>query len=164
MKQNPVFLLLGANLGSRKATLQEAIELISEQIAPITTQSSIYETAPWGVTAQPAYLNQVVGLSTYLHPIDILERCLKIEKQLGRQRRERWDSRTIDIDILYYDSLVMKMTDLVIPHPRLHERRFTLVPLTEIAAEFVHPSLKKSSKELLEQCTDDGEVNVYDKE
>lgn len=161
MTQNPVLLLLGGNLGDRQAILQQARTLIEQRIAPIVKTSKLYETAPWGVTDQPAFLNQVVQLNTVWHPIDILERILKIEKELGRERRERWGARVIDIDILYYDQLIMQMTHLVIPHPRLHERRFTLVPLAEIAPDFVHSKYQKTNEELLQQCTDNSDVNVF---
>jgi 2-amino-4-hydroxy-6-hydroxymethyldihydropteridine diphosphokinase len=161
MKHYPVFLLLGANLGEREATLLKAKMLISEQIAPILLQSHLYETAPWGVTDQPSFLNQVVQIETDLLPLDILKKTLAIEKQLGRERRLRWGARMIDIDMLYYGDFILETTDLQLPHPRLHERRFTLVPLAEIAPDFVHPLLKKTNQELLEKCTDTGIVSVF---
>jgi 2-amino-4-hydroxy-6-hydroxymethyldihydropteridine diphosphokinase len=161
MNHNSIFLLLGANLGEREATLAKAIQLITEQIAPVVFRSHLYETAPWGVIDQPAFLNQVVQIKTELAPIQLLEKTLTIEKQLGRERRLRWGARVIDIDILYYGDLVLADTDLHLPHPRLHERRFTLVPLVEIAPNFRHPVLKKTNRELLEECTDEGVVNVF---
>ena len=162
MQKNVFFLLLGTNLGHRIALLREAVQQIERQIAPVLRQSAIYETAPWGVTNQPTFLNQVLQLESILHPIDILQRALKIEKELGRERHERWGARLIDIDLLYYGDVILKMTDLTVPHPRLHERRFTLVPLAEIAPDFVHPILKKNNQELLAICTDSGEVIVYE--
>ena len=161
MQKNVFFLLLGTNLGNRKELLREAIQQIKQQIAPILAQSAIYETAPWGVTDQPAFLNQVLQLESILHPIDILQRALKIEKELGRERHERWGPRLIDIDLLYYGDLILKMSDLIVPHPRLHERRFTLVPLAEIAPDFVHPVFKKNNQKLLADCTDSSEVFVF---
>lgn len=161
MNQYPVFLLLGANLGERESTLKQAVELISDQISPITAQSQLYETAPWGVIDQPAFLNQVIQIETELSPMKVLERTLKIEKQLGRERRLRWGARVIDIDILYYADLVLEDTELQLPHPRLHERRFTLVPLTEIAADFIHPVLRKTNRALLNECMDASLVNVF---
>ena len=104
MNQYPVFLLLGANLGERESTLKQAIELISDRISPVTMQSQLYETAPWGVIDQPAFLNQVIQIETELPPMKVLEQALKIEKQLGRERRLRWGARMIDIDILYYQN------------------------------------------------------------
>lgn len=161
MNQYPVFLLLGANLGEREVTLKQAVELISKQIAPVTAQSHLYETAPWGVIDQPAFLNQVIKIETELSPIKVLDQTLKIEKQLGRERRLRWGARIIDIDILYYADLVLADSDLYLPHPRMHERRFTLIPLAEIAADFVHPILKKTNQELLNECTDTSLVSVF---
>jgi len=161
MDKKTVFLLLGANLGEREASIKQATQLISEQISPVGAQSKLYETAPWGVLDQPAFLNQVLKIETHLLPKTILRRMLKIEKQLGRERRLRWGARMIDIDILYYNDLVLDTIDLSLPHPRLHERRFTLVPLVEIAPYFVHPIFGKTNKELLEECTDTSEVNVY---
>ncbi|MEZ4900690.1 MAG: 2-amino-4-hydroxy-6-hydroxymethyldihydropteridine diphosphokinase [Spirosomataceae bacterium] len=161
MDKNPIFLLLGANLGKRESTIAKALALISDQIAPIVAQSKLYETAPWGVLDQPAFLNQVLKIETHLSPKVILECILNIEKQLGRKRRLRWGARKIDIDILYYNGLILDTIDLSLPHPRLHERRFTLIPLAEIAPTFVHPLLGKTNEELLVECTDTSEVNVY---
>jgi 2-amino-4-hydroxy-6-hydroxymethyldihydropteridine diphosphokinase len=161
MKPYPVFLLLGANLGEREATLSKAIELISNQIAPVVAQSQLYETAPWGVVDQPSFLNQVIKIETELRPTDVLEKTLKIEKQLGRERRLRWGARVIDIDLLYYADMILESPDLCLPHPRLHERRFTLVPLAEIAPDFVHPLLKKTNQALLNECTDTSTVSVF---
>jgi 2-amino-4-hydroxy-6-hydroxymethyldihydropteridine diphosphokinase len=161
MNPYPVFLLLGANLGEREATLKQAVQLLSERIAPVTAESQLYETAPWGVIDQPAFLNQVIQIETELSPKKVLEQTLSIEKQLGRERRLRWGARVIDIDILYYADLISEDSDLHLPHPRLHERRFTLVPLAEIAPDFIHPVLKKTNQELLERCTDEGIVNVF---
>ena len=162
MNQYPVFLLLGANLGEREATLKQAVQLISERIASVTSQSKLYETAPWGVIDQPAFINQVIQIQTELSPKKVLEQTLNIEKQLGRERRLRWGARVIDIDILYYADFILEDSDLHLPHPRLHERRFTLVPLVEIAPDFVHSVLKKTNRELLEKCTDEGIVNVFE--
>lgn len=162
MQKNTFFLLLGTNLGNRTALLREAVAQIEQQIAPVLGQSAIYETAPWGVVEQPAFLNQVLQLESILHPIDILQRTQKIEKQLGRERHERWGPRLMDIDLLYYGNLVLTMTDLVVPHPRLHERRFTLVPLAQIAPDFMHPVLKKNNQELLANCTDNSQVFVFE--
>ena len=162
MNQYPAFLLLGANLGEREATLKHAVQLISERIESVTSQSKLYETAPWGVIDQPVFINQVIQIQTELSPKKVLEQTLKIEKQLGRERRLRWGARVIDIDILYYADFILEDSDLHLPHPRLHERRFTLVPLVEIAPDFVHPVLKKTNRELLEKCTDEGIVNVFE--
>lgn len=162
MNEYSVFLLLGANLGEREAMLAKAAQLIAEQIAPITAQSYLYETAPWGVTDQPAFLNQVLELKTALLPEEVLAQTLVIEKRLGRERRMRWGARVIDIDMLYFADVILETEELHLPHPRLHQRRFTLVPLAEIAPDFVHPVLQKTNRELLNECTDEGIVNVFE--
>lgn len=161
MNQYPVFLLLGANLGDREATLSKAITLISERIAPVISASSLYETAPWGVEEQPAYLNQVISLTTEKEAKRVLQAVLAIEKELGRERRLRWGARVIDIDVLFYGNKILTSEELEVPHPRLHQRKFTLVPLAEIAPEFVHPLFKKTIQQLLNECTDEGIVSLF---
>ncbi|MDB5125376.1 MAG: 2-amino-4-hydroxy-6-hydroxymethyldihydropteridine pyrophosphokinae [Mucilaginibacter sp.] len=139
-----VFLLLGSNLGDRQLFLKKAIDLIENDIADISKASSIYETQSWGKTDAPDYLNQVILLETSLSAQAILQKILNIEQLLGRQREEKWGSRTIDIDILFYGDSVINEPGLHIPHPELHNRRFTLEPIAEIAPDFKHPVLNKS--------------------
>lgn len=141
---NTVFLLLGSNLGNRQNFLQEAIKLISLQIAPVIKTSSIYETQSWGKTDAPDYLNQVVVLETDIPALELLRRILSIELVLGRKREEEWGSRTIDIDILFYGAEIINTEELQVPHPELHKRRFTLEPLAEIAPDLVHPVINKA--------------------
>ena len=155
-----VFLLLGSNLGDRLQILKSAEMLIEERIGKIQSASSIYETAPWGVLDQPAFLNQILIVSTGLLPEEVLRMVLEIEHELGRVRYERWGARVIDIDMLYYQDLVLDSARLTLPHPRLHERRFTLVPLNEIAPDFIHPLLHKTSSQLLSECSDPGAVVI----
>jgi 2-amino-4-hydroxy-6-hydroxymethyldihydropteridine diphosphokinase len=151
---NQVFLLLGTNLGSRAANLAEAIHAIDQYVGKIINVSSIYETAAWGKTDQPAFLNQAVEIVTPLCPEETLNNILSIEERLGRRRNEHWGERIIDIDILFYGTTILDSSLLTIPHPQLANRRFTLIPLNEIAPDFVHPILKKSVAELLLNCTD----------
>ncbi|TZF82693.1 2-amino-4-hydroxy-6-hydroxymethyldihydropteridine diphosphokinase [Pedobacter sp. BS3] len=155
---NRVFLLLGSNLGDRFSYLKQAITLISRHIGQVVRQSAVYETASWGNEQQPDYLNQVLEIETKLSPEDLLSQVLKIEKTMGRIRHEKWGARIIDIDILFYDNRIVDESDLIIPHPYLHQRRFTLVPLVELAPDFMHPKLKQPLKELLEALTDNLEV------
>jgi len=138
-----IFLLLGGNLGDRQHYLAEAIRLINSEIAPIVQQSSVYETQSWGRTDAPDYLNQVVILESDIPARELLKQVLGIELQLGRKREEKWGARTIDIDILFYGTEIVQEEGLQIPHPELHNRRFTLEPLAEIAPDLLHPILNK---------------------
>jgi 2-amino-4-hydroxy-6-hydroxymethyldihydropteridine diphosphokinase len=149
-----VFLLLGSNLGDRQLFLKKAIDLIEVDIAPVSKASSIYETQSWGKADAPDYLNQVILLKTNLSAQAILQKILNIEKMLGRQREERWGSRTIDIDILFYGEAIVNEKGLHIPHPELHNRRFTLEPLAEIAPNFKHPVLNKSISTIKNELVD----------
>ncbi len=150
-----VFLLLGSNLGDRERYLERAAELIAQQVAPVVKSSSVYQTQAWGKTDEPDYLNQVLQVQTDLTAEEVLTRTLAIEQQLGRVRAERWGSRIIDIDLLFYGQDVIDTPDLQVPHPRLHERRFTLEPLAEIAPDLQHPILKVSASELKSLLKDD---------
>ncbi|MDB5090334.1 MAG: 2-amino-4-hydroxy-6-hydroxymethyldihydropteridine diphosphokinase [Mucilaginibacter sp.] len=141
---NNVFLLLGSNLGNRQHFLQEAIKLIELHIAPVIKISSIYETQSWGKTDAPDYLNQVIVIETDISAREVLRRILAIELMLGRRREEKWGSRTIDIDILFYGTEIINEEGLHVPHPELHKRRFTLEPLAEISPALVHPAINKS--------------------
>lgn len=153
-----IYILLGTNLGDRQANLSTAKTQILQKIGPILTESKIYETAAWGLTDQPNFLNQVIEIETKLSPSVLLKTILAIEKKMGRIRTQKWGERLIDIDILYFGKEVINQENLKIPHPYLQERRFTLVPLVEVAPDFEHPVLLKSNNELLEICTDNSNV------
>ena len=156
---NEVYLLTGGNLGDRFKLLEQAKNEISEKIGKIKNESSIYETVPWGFKAEQDFLNQVVEVSTKLSPQKVLEFCLEIEDELGRERKSGYyESRTMDIDILFYNDEIINEPGLIIPHPKLHLRRFTLVPLTEIEPDFVHPVLNKKLTLILEECNDISDV------
>jgi 2-amino-4-hydroxy-6-hydroxymethyldihydropteridine diphosphokinase len=149
-----VFLLLGTNLGDRFSYLQQAIGLISQEITAPNKLSSVYETQAWGKTDQPDYLNQVVMLQTALSPQAVLQTILQIEQTLGRRREEKWGARTIDIDILFFGNMIINEPDLIIPHPELQNRRFTLEPLVELAPELVHPVLNINMLQLKNNLQD----------
>ena len=158
-KSHTVVILLGSNLGSRQEFMQEATQQLSFQVGKILSSSSYYETKAWGNEAQPDFLNQVIVCETTLNAKEVLAHCLSVEKKLGRDRTEKWGSRTIDIDILYFGNEIIAAPDLKIPHPFLHERRFTLVPLCEVLPDFVHPVFNLSNKLMLDRCADTLDVN-----
>nr|WP_224996562.1 2-amino-4-hydroxy-6-hydroxymethyldihydropteridine diphosphokinase [Cesiribacter sp. SM1] len=159
---NGIYLLSGSNLGNRMAWLEQALTAIEKRVGKIKAQSSLYETAAWGKEDQPSFLNQVVEVSTELTPLELISTLLSIEKELERTREEAWAPRTLDLDILYYGNHVVSTPGLTLPHPRLHLRRFTLVPLCEIAPLFVHPVLKKNNLQLLAECPDQLQVNLLE--
>lgn len=151
-----IYILLGTNLGERKNNLQDAISKLNEvDEIFVTNRSKIYESSPWGITNQPRYLNQVLEVATSLEPYQLLIKLLSVEHKMGRTRNGiKWGPRIIDIDLLFYNQSCVERTGLVVPHPQLHNRRFTLIPLDEIAPLFYHPLLKKTTHQLLEECQD----------
>jgi 2-amino-4-hydroxy-6-hydroxymethyldihydropteridine diphosphokinase len=147
MEQHVVYLALGSNLGNRAANLREAIASLPPQVE-VKARSAVYETPPIGFADQDMFLNQVIRGETYLQPELLLKHLKRLEIALGRKPSFENGPRLIDMDILFYDDLVLYSTALTIPHPRLHERGFVLVPLLDIAAELEHPVKKKSVREL----------------
>jgi 2-amino-4-hydroxy-6-hydroxymethyldihydropteridine diphosphokinase len=158
MKLQRVFLLLGSNLGDRELHIRNAIDTIEQQISEAEKISSLYETEPWGVSDQPNYLNAAMIIFTDYSPLQLLSLLKQIEAAEGRTDQKKYASRTLDIDILFYDNFILNSNELIIPHPKLQQRRFALVPLNEIASEFIHPLLKKSIAGLLEECQDNLKV------
>ena len=153
------FLGLGTDLGNRQENLEKAIAVISERTGEVKLCSSVYETEPWGFQSDNKFLNAVVKVRTELGPSGLLGRILMIEAQLGRLRESKgYSSRIIDIDILLYGREIIKTASLQIPHPLIQDRRFVLVPFCEIAPEMVHPVIKKTFAELLEECSDKSAV------
>jgi 2-amino-4-hydroxy-6-hydroxymethyldihydropteridine diphosphokinase len=159
---NEVFLLLGSNIEPRLNYLEEAIQNIGLTIGDIITKSSVYTSKPMGFVSDQQFLNQVIVVSSSLSRDLVLSTSLEIEKKMGRTRNnDGYSSRTIDIDLLYYNKDIMESPYLTIPHPRLHERMFTLVPLTELCPDFIHPKLNMDHETLLKKCLDDSEVSKF---
>lgn len=149
-----VFLLVGGNIGDRLKNLQEAKKLIEKKIGTIEKVSSLYETAAWGMEDQPDFLNQALQVATSLAPLNLLDELLAVEREMGRIRNEKFGPRTVDIDILLYGDRTIDHHDLIIPHPRMAQRRFVLEPLAEIAANVKHPINHYTIAEMLQNCHD----------
>ena len=149
MKYSDVFLGLGSNLGQRREHLRVAIQMLQEnKNVTVVQESKVIETEPIGGIAKGLFLNQVIEIETDFEPLELLQHCLCIEQSQGRVRGQKWDSRTLDIDILFFGALVIAEGDLRIPHPELEKRSFVLVPMKELAPEFTHPVSKKSIEHL----------------
>ncbi len=161
-KLNKVYLSTGTNLGDRRLNLITVEGLINLKVGPVVKKSAIYETAAWGVTEQPDFYNQVLLAETTLPPAEVLREILEIEKFMGRVRLQKWGARLIDIDILYYRREVINEPHLKIPHPFLQDRKFVLIPLSEIAPDYTHPLLEKSNEQLLKELKDESEVRKLD--
>lgn len=155
---NKAYLLTGGNMGNRKVILQQAMLLLNEYCGKVTAESSLYETAAWGKTDQSAFLNQALELTTELNARQLIRKILKVEKLMGRERKEKYGPRIIDIDILLFNDDICDIPFLKLPHPEMQNRRFALTPLAEIATSIVHPVLKKTINELLAICPDKLEV------
>lgn len=154
------YLLTGGNVGDTLNTLHRANEILEQKVGTILAKSGIYKTAAWGKTDQADFLNQVIKIKTLLEPQELMLQILRIEEDLGRKRLEKFGPRTIDIDILFYDDLVVDEAHLTIPHPRLQDRKFVLEPLNEIAPNLYHPLLQQTIHQLLVNCTDTLEVKL----
>lgn len=149
-----VYLHTGTNLGSRLQNLSQANDFIEEKIGPIIQESKIYLTEAWGVKDQPDFLNQALKVETALTPQEVLKAIAWIENELGRKRVKKWHSRIIDVDILFFENQIINEENLIIPHPHLHERKFVLKPLLDIASDYVHPVFEHTIIELYEKTLD----------
>ena len=158
---NKIFLQLGSNMGQREAYLKNAIAFIAEEIGSIQKRSKVYESVPWGVENQNNYLNQVIQIKSDFSPAEVLEKALQIEDKIGRIRNEKWGERIIDIDILFFNDLIIEKEGICIPHIHLHTRKFVLIPFNEIDPNFMHPKYNKTISELLINCKDIESVEEY---
>ena len=154
-----VYLALGSNMGNRLSNLKAAVLNLTPQMM-VKQKSSVYETPPWGFTEQDAFLNQVVKVTTYLEPEPLLRHLKRMETALGRVPNFQNGPRVIDIDILFFDNMIINTPPLVVPHPRLHERAFVLVPLAEIEPDFIHPILQRPINKILEDV-DRSEIKLF---
>jgi 2-amino-4-hydroxy-6-hydroxymethyldihydropteridine diphosphokinase len=158
---NVAFLLIGGNLGNRQQNLDTAKLLIQKYCGKVTKSSSLYQTAAWGKTDQPAFLNQALQIETRLTAEELMRQILAIEKIMGRERKEKYGPRIIDIDILLFNDEQHNSPFLKIPHPEMQNRLFALIPLAEIASTVHHPVFKKSISQLLKETPDKLEVKNY---
>lgn len=154
-KSNTVYLSIGSNLGGKLQNLQEAVFLLQNEVGDIISISKVYQSVAWGFAADD-FLNACLAMKTHGTPQIVLNKILSIEKQMGRERTHGagYQSRNIDIDMLYYGHEVLNSAELTVPHPKMHERRFVLRPLSDIAPQFYHPVLGKDTRNLLQQCKD----------
>ena len=155
------YVLFGSNMGDKNQIFAQACLIINNRCGRIVAVSSAYESEPWGFEAEEWFLNRLVIVETELEPEEMMQQLLDIEAELGRVRHpdaEGYTSRTVDLDILYYGSRIVLTDSLTIPHPRLHQRRFALLPLCELAPQLVHPAFNFTQTELLRCCHDFSEV------
>lgn len=158
---NLAYLLTGGNLGNRHEMLLQAAHYIQLKCGNILRKSSIYETSPWGMTNQPGFLNQVLEIETAFEAEHLMLELLAIEEKMGRIRVDKYGPRTIDIDILMFNEDEIDSEIIISPHPKMHERRFVLVPICELSPNLMHPVFKKSMHDLLEICSDEGIVKKF---
>jgi 2-amino-4-hydroxy-6-hydroxymethyldihydropteridine diphosphokinase len=161
-KPTTTYLLLGSNIEDRQTHLKKAQAAIAARIGTVKKTSSYYESQAWGDTEQENYWNICVEVSTTLSAEEVLTTALSIEKEMGRVRSGQWSPRTIDIDILFYGKEIIQTKDLTVPHPRLPERNFALVPMMELNGEFVHPVLELSVEDIYLDCVDPLEVYLLE--
>ncbi|MBK7887070.1 MAG: 2-amino-4-hydroxy-6-hydroxymethyldihydropteridine diphosphokinase [Bacteroidetes bacterium] len=157
-------ILLGSNLGDRLNNLTEAEACIKTFASSIELISKTYRSTAWGKTDQPDFLNKVISIKTNLIPTELLNKLLEAEQKLKRERLEKWGPRTIDLDLLFFDDLVYADDNLLIPHPGIASRRFTLIPLCELYHDFLHPIYGVTLQQLLDNCTDQGKVEIFETE
>ena len=155
MKEFTAYILIGGNIGDRFANLLTAKELINKQCGTIIKESSVYQTAAWGLKEQPDFLNQVLILSTTLNPETLMRSLLSVEETMGRKRSIKFGPRIIDLDILLINDFLIESEFLTVPHPALQQRKFALIPLNEVAPDLLHPVENKTINQLLTECNDE---------
>ncbi len=157
------YILTGGNLGDREAIQKTALEKIGRKAGRVTACSLLYSTAPWGFHHEKDFLNRVIALETELSPATLLQALLEIEREMGRERKavKGYSGRTLDLDILFYGDLIVDQPGLTIPHPRMPERRFALLPLCELVPEMKDPRSGKTVRQLLEECPDEGDAQPF---
>ena len=166
MRSNQAYLLLGGDKGDRLENISKAITRIASLSESAPLQSDIFESDPWGFESSLKFLNVALIITTKLDSDRLLAELLEIERELGRKRDANinsYSSREMDIDIIFYNNDIIDSEKLIIPHPRMYQRRFVLEPLNQIASQYIHPILNKSIKELLEECPDKSPVTIYTK-
>lgn len=159
---NTVYIQLGSNIGERESFITKSMHKVEDDIGKIITASSIFETTAWGNENQNNFLNSVIEIKTPFDAFTILQKSQEIENNLGRKRSDKWGERTIDIDILFYNNKIINTKELTVPHPLIQKRKFVLVPLSEIAPNYMHPILKKNISTLLSECKDTQKVLDYE--
>ena len=159
---NTVYIQLGSNIGERESFITKSMHKVEDDIGKIITVSSIFETTAWGNENQNNFLNSVIEIKTPFDAFTILQKSQEIENNLGRKRSDKWGERTIDIDILFYNNKIINTKELTVPHPLIEKRKFVLMPLSEIAPNYMHPILKKNISTLLSECKDTQKVLDYE--
>jgi len=159
---NGIYLSLGSNLGNRLNNLREAVNQLESHGIKTLEESTIYETEPWGMAEQGWFLNMIIEIEISLNPEKLLQNLLEIEQKMGRERKEKWGERIIDLDILYYNELIVEKEELVLPHSGIPDRNFILNPMTELNPFGIHPVLKKNQMEMLASCKDTLACNTTD--
>lgn len=154
------YLSLGGNLGNTIEIFQNSIEILAKKVGKITQFSSLYQTAPWGDIQQNDFINQVIEVETNLSAQELLVILLEIESQQGRVRKERWGPRTLDLDIIFFGEQHISSENLEIPHPRMEDRKFVLIPMVEINPNLIHPISRKSIRQILLECKDECDCRV----